>query len=206
MGQKVHPLGFRLGIYDDWRAQWFAKRGYGEILSDDLKIRKYLATQLEKGDVARVDIERAGDSVRLVIHSGRPGMVIGKRGQGIEQLRHELFKRFGKNVDISVKEVQSPEADAQLVASNIADQIVRRASFKRVMKKAGFAAMKAGVAGIKICCSGRLGGAEIARKEWLRLGSVPLHTLRSDVSYASVTAGTTYGCVGVKVWICRGSH
>ena len=206
MGQKVHPLGFRLGIYDKWRAQWFAKRGYGDILSDDLEIRKFLAGQLERGDVARIDIERAGESIRLVIHSGRPGMVIGKRGQGIEQLRQVLFKKFKKHVDISVKEIASPELSAQLVGANIAEQIVRRASFKRVMKKAGFAAMKAGGVGIKICCSGRLGGAEIARKEWLRLGSVPLHTLRSNIDYASVTAATTYGCVGVKVWICSGSH
>ncbi|MCK4517861.1 30S ribosomal protein S3 [Candidatus Babeliales bacterium] len=206
MGQKVHPLGFRLGIYDSWRAQWFAKRGYGDILHNDLEIRKFLAGQLERGEVARTDIERAGDSIRLVIHSGRPGMVIGKRGQGIEQLRQVLFKKFKKHVDISVKEVASPELSAQLVGANIAEQIVRRASFKRVMKKAGFAAMKAGAVGIKICCAGRLGGAEIARTEWLRLGSVPLHRLRSKIDYASVTAHTTYGCVGIKVWICSGSH
>lgn len=206
MGQKVHPLGFRLGIYENWDARWFARRAYGKEVLQDLSIRKFLQGQLSKSDVAKVVIERAGDNVRLTIHSGRPGMVIGKRGQGIDQLRKLLLDKFGVNMDVSVQEVQVPELNARLVAASIADQIERRANFRRIMKKASFSATKAGATGIKICCAGRIGGAEIARTEWLRTGSVPLHTLRSNVDYACVPAQTVYGVVGVKVWICKGSY
>jgi small subunit ribosomal protein S3 len=206
VGQKVHPLGFRLGVFEDWRARWFAKKSYGETLIEDFAVRKSLKKHLNKADTAKVVIEKAGESMRIIVHTARPGVVIGRKGQGIDLLRSELHRKFGKNIEVSVQEVKSPDTDATLVAQSIAEQIERRASFKRVMKKAGFASMKAGAKGIKICCAGRLGGAEIAREEWLRLGSVPLHTLRSNVDYASIQAKTTYGIIGIKVWICRGEY
>ncbi len=204
MGQKVHPLSFRLGSFKDWSARWFAKRGYGDELIEDLNIRKYLESRLDSVDIAKVTVEKTSQDIRLVIESSRPGVVIGKKGQGIEQLKADLQKKFGKNVDVSVQEAKDPEINAQLIARGIADQIVRRANFKRLMKRAGTTAMRANARGIKICCSGRLGGAEIARKEWLRLGSVPLHTLRADIDYALAEAQTIYGIVGVKVWVCKG--
>jgi small subunit ribosomal protein S3 len=206
VGQKVHPIGFRLGIYNDWDARWFSRNSYGKELVKDLAIRKFLKDRLSRGDVSKVVIERTGDSVRIIVHSGRPGTIIGKKGQGIEQLRKDLSAKFGINMDVSVQEVANPELSAVLVATGIAEQIERRASFRRVMKKSGFSTSKAGAAGIKICCSGRLGGAEIARKEWFRSGSVPLHTLRSNIDYANVEAKTIYGIVGIKVWICKGSY
>ncbi|MBT4595213.1 30S ribosomal protein S3 [bacterium] len=206
MGQKVHPLGFRLGIFEDWSVKWFSRLSYNKEVAEDLGIRKYLKTRLSDTDIAKLVIEKAGQSVRVIVHSAKPGALIGKRGQGITQLRDDLLKKFGKNVEISVKEVKVPEIDAAVVAKGITSQIERRVNFKRLMKRAGFAAMKSGAKGIKICCGGRLGGAEIARKEWLRLGSVPLHTLRSNVDYAAVEAKTIYGIVGVKVWICKGTY
>ena len=206
MGQKVHPFGFRLGIFEDWHAHWFAKKNYGKQLQEDLAIRQYLAKNLTNSEVSKLVIDKAGDSIRVVIFSGRPGIVIGKKGSGIDMLREKLFKNFNKNIEISVQEERSPGINAQLVASNIAEQLVRRAHFKRVMKKTGFSALKSGAKGIKICCSGRLGGAEIARSEWLRLGSVPLHTLRSKVDFATALAKTKYGIIGVKVWICKGEY
>ncbi len=207
MGQKVHPLGFRLGVYEDWQAHWFAKKKvYGNGLLEDFKIREILNKTLEKSEVEKIIIDKAGDNVKVIIFSGRPGRVIGKKGEGIAQLRDILHKNINKHVDISVQEVKSPEFSARLVASNIASQLERRASFKRLMKKAGFAAMRSGAKGIKICCAGRLSGAEIARTEWLKLGSVPLHTLRSNIEFACVEAITTYGKIGVKVWICKGEY
>lgn len=206
MGQKVHPIGFRLGIYRDWDARWFARKSYGDQLMEDLKIRKFLDKFLEKAEVARVEIEKAGDNIRVIIHSGRPGVVIGKKGHGIDVLRTELAKMLKSNVEISVQEVKSPELNATLVAKNIAEQLVRRINFKKAMKRAATSAMRAGAKGIKICCAGRLGGAEIARSEWVRLGSVPLHTLRSDIDYGFAEAKTTYGIIGVKVWICKGEY
>jgi len=204
VGQKVHPLGFRLGIYKDWNARWFAKRSYWKELWEDLQIRKYLDDNLNSVDIARVEIEKAGQDARVVLHSSRPGQLIGKKGLGIEQLKESLHKRFGRVVNVSVQEVKEPETNAMLVAKSIADQIERRVSYKRLMKKAGFAAMRAGAKGIKIRCAGKLGGAEIARDEWLRLGSIPLHTLRADIDYALAEAKTTSGIIGVKVWICKG--
>ncbi|MBU1007477.1 30S ribosomal protein S3 [Candidatus Dependentiae bacterium] len=206
MGQKVHPFGFRLGVHEDWRAHWFAKNGYGKALMEDFAIRGYLANALSRTDTARVIIDKAGENLRIVIFSARPGTVIGKKGHGIEGLKKSLYDRFKKNVEISVQEVKNVDLDAAIVAQSIAEQLERRASFKRVMKKVAHAALKAGAKGIKICCAGRLGGAEIARSEWVRLGSVPLHTLRSDVSYSLAEAKTTYGMIGVKVWICRGEY
>ena len=206
MGQKVHPLGFRLGIYRGWDARWFARRSYGEYLMEDLLLRKMFDKLLSNAEISRVEIEKAGDNLRVIVHSGRPGVVIGKKGQGVELLRNKISKLIKKgSVEISVQEVKSPETDAVLVAKNIAEQLVRRVGFKRAMKRAAATAMRAGVKGIKICCSGRLGGAEIAREEWVRLGSVPLHTLRSDIDYGLAEAKTTYGVIGVKVWICKGN-
>ncbi len=205
MGQKVHPIGFRLGIHRDWLARWFARDSYGKQILEDLAIRKFLNKALISAEVARIEIEKAGDSVRIIVHAGRPGVVIGKKGQEIEMLKSQLANSLGKKaVEISVQEVKTPDVDATLVAKSIAEQLEKRGSVKKAMKRAALNSMKSGAKGIKICCSGRLQGAEIARTEWLRQGSVPLHTLRSDVDYGFAQAMTTYGMIGVKVWICRG--
>ncbi|MBD3231548.1 30S ribosomal protein S3 [Candidatus Dependentiae bacterium] len=204
MGQKVNPIGFRLGVFKDWKAHWFAKKSYGKELLEDLQIRNYLKTKLNNVDVAKIVIDKAGENIRIVISSSRPGFIIGKKGLGIEQLKKDIYSKFKKNVEVSVQEVKVPELSAELVAKSIAEQLEKRVGFKRAMKRAGFSVMKSGAKGIKICCSGRLGGAEIARSEWLRIGSIPLHTLRSNVDFASVEASTTYGIIGVKVWICKG--
>ena len=205
MGQKVHPLGFRRGIYLGWDANWFARDSYGKQVLEDLKIRSFLEKTLEGAEIARIEIEKAGDNIRIILHSGMPGRVIGKRGQEIEALKNHLVSQLGKkNIEVSVQEVKNPELDAVLVAKNIADQLVKRVSFKKAMKKAAVSAMKAGAKGVKICCSGRLNGAEIARQEWTRVGSIPLHTLRANVDYGLALAKTTYGIIGVKVWICKG--
>jgi small subunit ribosomal protein S3 len=207
VGQKVHPIGFRLGSFRDWDARWFARGSYGEQLIEDLKIRKYLGRVLENAEVARIEIEKTGDSMRIIIHSARPGVVIGRKGQEIDALKAELAHKLKKSsVEVSVQEVNSPELDAVLIAKGIAEQLEKRVSFKKAMKRSAGIAMKAGAKGIKICCSGRLGGAEIARQEWTRVGSVPLHTLRADVDYGLAEAKTTFGIIGVKVWVCRGEY
>ena len=206
MGQKVNPLGFRLGVFEDWKARWFAKKSYGAELMEDFQIRRYLSNKLNSIDVSRVVIEKAGENIRIVISSSRPGFIIGKKGLGIEELKRDIYNKFKKNVDISVQEVRVPELSAELVAKGIAEQLEKRVGFKRAMKRAGFGTMKCGAKGVKICCAGRLGGAEIARSEWLRIGSVPLHTLRADIDYALAEAHTTYGIIGVKVWICKGEY
>jgi small subunit ribosomal protein S3 len=207
VGQKVNPVGFRVGVYRDWDSRWFARDSYGKQVLEDIKIRKHLESVLENAEIARIEIEKAGDNVRVILHSGRPGVIIGKRGQEIESLRTELASHLHKkNIDISVQEVKQPELDAVLVAKNIAAQLVKRASYKKAMKRAADSAIRAGAKGIKICCSGRLQGAEIARDEWAIVGSVPLHTLRSDIDYALAEARTTYGIIGVQVWICKGEY
>ena len=206
MGQKVHPLGFRLGVHEDWSAHWFAKNTYSENLVEDFKIREYLTQRINRIDLSRIVIDKAADSVRVTLFASKPGLIIGKKGQGIDQLRADLHKLIKKNVDISVQEEKMPELNAKLVAEGIAEQIEKRVSVKKLMKKAGFAALKSGAKGIKICTSGRLGGAEIARCEWLRLGSIPLHTLRANVQYALAEAKTIYGIIGIKVWICKGEY
>ncbi|MFH1643979.1 MAG: 30S ribosomal protein S3 [bacterium] len=207
MGQKVNPLSFRLGIYEDWKAHWFAKKGnYGDELIEDFNIRQFLKEKLNNQDISKIVIDKAAENIRITIFSSKPGVIIGKKGVGIEQLKKELYSKFKKNVDISVQELKNPETNAALVAKSIAEQLEKRASFKRVMKKAGFAALRSGAKGVKICCSGRLGGAEIARSEWLRLGSIPLHTLRANVDYSLAEAKTTYGIIGVKVWVCMGEY
>ena len=205
MGQKVHPIGFRLGVYRDWDARWFARKSYGKQILEDLKIREFLARFFDTAEIARVEIEKAGDNVRVIIHSAKPGIVIGKKGQEIDALRKDLAKLLNRaNVDVSVQEVKNPELDATLVAKNIAVQLERRANFKQAMKRAAAASIRSGARGVKICVAGRLGGAEIAREEWYRGGSIPLHTLRADVDYGFAEAMTTYGVIGVKVWIYKG--
>jgi small subunit ribosomal protein S3 len=207
VGQKVNPIGFRTGVYRSWNSRWFARGSYAKQVLEDIKIRSYLEKELKEAEVSNIEIEKTGEDVRVIIHTARPGIIIGKRGQDIELLRKRLSSFLAKeNVEVSVQEVKNPDLDAILVAKNIADQLVRRASFKKVMKKATSAALRAGAKGINICCSGRLGGAEIARSEWVRLGSVPRHTLRSDIDYGLAEALTTYGIIGVKVWICRGDY
>jgi small subunit ribosomal protein S3 len=207
VGQKVNPVGFRVGVYRDWDSRWFARDSYGKQVLEDIAIRKYLESSLENAEISRIEIEKAGDNVRVILRSGRPGVIIGKRGQEIEALKSELGSRLHKkNIDISVQEVKQPELDAVLVAKNIAAQLVKRASYKKAMKRAAESAMRAGAKGIKICCAGRLQGAEIARDEWVIIGSVPLHTLRSDIDYALAEAHTTYGVIGVQVWICKGDY
>ncbi len=205
MGQKVSPIGFRVGVFRGWSARWFAHQGsYAKNVMEDLAIRKVLADTLPRFDTVDILIDRTGDIVRVTLFSTAPGAVIGKKGQGVEVIRDNLSKRFNKRVEFVVKEAKNSDLSAAAIAGGIAEQIEKRVNFKKAMKKAGFVSMKAGALGIKICCSGRLGGAEIARSEWLRQGSVPLHTLRSNVDYSLVVAKTLQGLVGVKVWICRG--
>jgi small subunit ribosomal protein S3 len=206
VGQKVHPFGFRLGIFEDWKAHWFAKGVYGENLMEDFRVRSYLKRRLDNTSVSSIVIEKAVGNVKVIIHTSKPGVIIGRKGQGIEKIKVDLASELKKNIDISVQEVKMIELDAELVAGGIAEQLERRVGYKRLMKRAGYSSMKNGAKGIKICVSGRLGGAEIARSEWLRLGSVPLHTLRSNVNFALVEAITTYGIIGVKVWICKGEY
>jgi len=208
MGQKVHPIGFRLGIYRSWYARWFAPRNeYGKLLIEDITIRRFLKSALEKAEVSRIEIEKAADSIRIIIHSGRPGHIIGRKGQEIETLRNQLSALLKKqNIEISVQEVAKPELDATLISQNIATQLEQRVSYKRAMKKAAQSALRAGAKGINICCSGRLQGAEIARREWTRVGSVPRHTLRADIDFGIAEAKTTYGMIGVQVWVCKGEY
>lgn len=205
MGQKVNPVGFRLGVYIDWAAKWFARNSYGKNLLQDFKIRNYIKQTLGAAEVGRVDIEKTVDNVRIVIHTARPGLVIGKKGQDIEALRNNLARMLGlKSVEIVVQEIEHPELDAIVVAKSIAEQLERRGNYKLAMKKAANIAMKSGAKGVKIRCAGRLAGAEIAREEWTRVGAIPLHTLRANVEYGFAEAKTTYGIIGVKVWICKG--
>ncbi len=208
MGQKVNPVGFRTGIYRDWDARWFApSHTYGKKLLEDIQIRKMVDSYLKHAEVARVEIEKAGDNLRIILHSGRPGVVIGKGGKEIDELRRHFANRLKKaNVEISVQEIKKPELDATLVAKSIADQLVRRVSYRRAMKRAVAAAMRSGAQGIKVAVAGRLNGAEIARSEWTRVGSVPLHTLRADIDYGEAEALTTFGLIGVKVWVSKGEY
>jgi small subunit ribosomal protein S3 len=208
VGQKVNPIGFRVGVYRDWDSSWFARgKSYSKMLLEDVKIRRYLEKALVRAEVSKIQIEKTGDSVKVIIHTSKPGIVIGKKGQEIDSIRKKLSSLLGINsIEVSVQEVKRPELDAMLVAKNIANQLERRAHFKKVTKRATATTIKSGAKGIKICTSGRLGGAEIARSEWARAGSVPLHTLRSDIDYALAEAKTKYGIIGVKVWICRGEY
>src|SRR5499427_7715013 len=204
MGQKVNPVGLRVGINRTWDSRWFAHKGYAPLLHEDLKLRNYLFDRLTQAGVSRVVIERPTKKARITIHTARPGVVIGKKGADIEKLRTDLQKMTGGEVHLNILEIRKPEIDAKLVAENIAQQLERRVAFRRAMKRAVQSAMRLGAQGIRITCSGRLGGAEIARVEWYREGRVPLHTLRADVDFGTATAKTTYGTCGVKVWVFKG--
>jgi small subunit ribosomal protein S3 len=204
LGQKVHPKGFRLGIIKTWDSKWFSSKEYAKLAVEDRNIRKIIKEKFYHAGVSCIEIERAGNKVKVIIHTARPGIVIGKKGVEIESLRKELEQRFQREFTIDTKEVRRPELDATLVAENIALQLLRRVAFRRAMKRAVTAALKAGAKGIKVACSGRLGGAEMARYEWYREGRVPLHTIRADIDYGTAIAKTTYGVIGVKVWIFKG--
>ncbi len=205
MGQKVHPTGIRLGIVKKHASTWYASpKNYAEYLLTDLQVREYLLDRLKAASVSRIEIERPAENARITIKTARPGIVIGKRGEDVEKLRKEVSKRMGVPVHINIEEIRKPELDAKLVADSVASQLERRVMFRRAMKRAVQNAMRIGAQGIKVSVAGRLGGAEIARTEWYREGRVPLHTLRADIDYASVRAETTYGTIGVKVWIFKG--
>jgi small subunit ribosomal protein S3 len=205
MGQKVHPIGFRLGIVKDWNSVWYAERAdYADKLNTDIQVREYVRKKLSHASISRIQIHRPAKNARIIIHTARPGIVIGKKGEDIEALRNEISKKMGVPVNIAVEEIRKPELDAYLVAESIAGQLERRIMFRRAMKRAVTNAMRLGAEGIKVKVSGRLNGAEIARSEWYREGRVPLHTLRADIDYGIVEARTTYGVIGVKVWIFKG--
>jgi len=204
VGQKTHPHGFRLGIVKPWRSRWFAGKEFPALLKEDELIRTYLRTRLQHAAISDVHIDRKPGKVLVTVHTGRPGVVIGKRGAEVDKLRDELAQLTGKEIGINVEEIKRPELDAQLVSDNVAHQLSQRISFRRAMKRAVQSAMRMGAQGIKIKCGGRLGGAEIARVEGYHEGRVPLHTLRADVDYATSTAKTTFGTIGVKVWIFKG--
>ena len=204
MGQKVNPIGFRLGTHRNWDSRWFAGKEYSVFVLEDFNIRKFLKKRLFQAGVSRMVIERAANKVRIKIHTARPGLVIGKRGVEIENLKRESEKQVKREMIIDIQEVRKPEVDAQLVAENVALQLVRRVSFRRAMKKSVSSALRFGALGIKMACSGRLGGAEMARREWYRKGRVPLHTIRADIDYGFAEALTTYGVIGVKVTIFKG--
>ncbi|MBI5681618.1 MAG: 30S ribosomal protein S3 [Deltaproteobacteria bacterium] len=204
MGQKVHPIGLRLGIIKQWNSIWYEDKNYAKLLHEDIKIRRFLKEKLYHAGVARIDIERASESIKAIIHTARPGIVIGKKGAEIDILKKDVVKFAGKNIEIDIQEIRKPDLDAQLVAESVALQLERRVTFRRAMKKAVTTSLKMGAKGIKILCAGRLGGAEIARTEWYREGRVPLHTLRADIDYGFAEAKTTYGIIGVKTWIFKG--
>jgi len=205
VGHKVHPYGFRIGIIRGWKAKWYDEKNYLETLHDDLKLRKEIKRRLREGAVARVEMDRQGNDIIVTIFTARPGIVIGRGGQRAEELRSELEKLCGKKVKLSIKEVEQPETEATLVARNIADSLERRIAFRRAMKQAAFKTRQAGAKGIRISCAGRLGGAEIARRETVREGRLPLHTLCADIDYGVAEAATTMGNIGVKVWIYKGN-
>ena len=205
MGQKTHPIGFRLGVIKTWQSNWYSDKNVADLLQEDLMIRRYVKSRLTRAGISRVEIERSGPKkVTIAIHTARPGIVIGRKGAEVDKLKDELQHLTSKDVYINIQEIRRPELDAQLIGDSIARQLEQRVSFRRAMKKSITSAMRMGAEGIKIMCSGRLGGSEMARRETFNDGRVPLHTLRADIDYARSTAHTTYGCVGVKVWICKG--
>jgi small subunit ribosomal protein S3 len=204
LGQKVHPIGFRLGITRTWDSRWYSQKDYGDFLIEDLRLRDFVKKRLAQASISKIEIERAAGKIRLIIHTARPGIVIGPKGSEIEKLRREILRMTQKDVVVDIKEIRKPEIDAQLVAENVAQQLERRIAFRRAMKKSVSSALKSGAKGIRIATAGRLGGAEMARREWYREGRVPLHTLRADIDYGFAQASTTYGVIGVKVWIFKG--
>ena len=204
MGQKVHPVGFRLGVTRTWDSKWFAAKDYQRFLHEDLKIRRFLKEKLYHAGISRITIERAANKAKVYVHAAKPGIIIGKRASGLDALRADLQKMTDTEIFLNIIEVRKVETEAQLVAENIAAQLVKRVSFRRAMKKAITQAQRAGAQGVKVMCGGRLGGAEMSRKEWYREGRVPLHTLRASIDYGFAEAKTTYGVIGVKVWIFKG--
>jgi small subunit ribosomal protein S3 len=204
VGQKTHPVGFRLGVIRTWDSNWYDEKGFASKLNEDVMIRTYVRNRLKKAGISRIQIERTAKNARITIHTSRPGIVIGKSGKEISQLEEELKKITNKDVKILIQEIKRPELDAFLVAENIALQLEGRISFRRAMKQAITAAMRMGAEGVRVMCSGRLGGAEMARREQYKEGRIPLHTLRADIDYANAAAQTIYGLIGVKVWICKG--
>lgn len=204
MGQKVNPIGLRLGIVKTWESKWYAGKNYAEYILEDSNIRKFLKKKLNSAGISRIEIERSSKRVRLRIYASRPGIIIGKKGSEILQLKQELEKQISHEVLIDIQEVRKPEIDAQLIAESVAQQIIKRVAFRRAMKRGVASAMRFGAMGVKIICSGRLGGAEMARREWYREGRVPLHTLRADIDYGFTEALTTYGIIGIKVFVFKG--
>jgi small subunit ribosomal protein S3 len=204
LGQKVHPTGFRLGVIKTWDSKWFAKKDYAKLVYEDRQIRDYLKKRLYHAGIAKIEIERAANRAKIRLFTARPGIVIGKKGAEIEALRRDLEKKFKREIMIDIQEVRRPELDATLVAENVSLQLVRRVAFRRAMKRAVSSALKFGAKGVRIATAGRLGGAEMARREWYREGRVPLHTLRADIDYGTALAKTTYGIIGVKTWIFKG--
>ncbi len=204
MGQKVHPYGFRLGFNKTWHSRWYADKKYGELVHEDITLRRKLKERLSHAGISRVEIERAANKLKINIHTSRPGIIIGRRGSEVDKLRDDIQKQTGREVFINIMEIQKPELDATLVAESISIQLQKRIAFRRAMRKAMESASRFGAQGIKVMCSGRLGGHEIARSEWYLEGRLPLHTLRSDVDYGTAVSRTTYGVIGVKVWIYKG--
>jgi small subunit ribosomal protein S3 len=204
MGQKTHPIGYRLGVNRTWNSRWYAEKDFAKLLHQDVKIRRMVKEKLYHAGVAKVEIERSGDQTRVIIHTARPGIIIGRKGAEVDKLKASLEKEYGNQVYITVKEIKKPELDAQLVSENIAAQLEKRVAFRRAMKRSIAAALRLGAQGIRVCVAGRLGGNEIARTEWYREGRVPLHTLRADIDYGFAEAHTTMGQIGVKTWIYRG--
>lgn len=204
MGQKVNPKGFRIGVIKTWDSNWYADRDYTDLLHEDYKVRKYIKDRFFAAGVSKVEIHRTGNRLRVTIHTAKPGIIIGRGGQEVEILKADLIKMTGKSVNINIQEIKKPELDAQIVAENVAQQLEKRISFRRAMKQSVGRTMRVGALGMKIMISGRLGGAEIARTEWHSEGKVPLHTLRADIDYGFAEANTTYGKIGIKVWINRG--
>ena len=204
MGQKTNPKGFRLGVIRTWDSNWFDERSFAKKLSEDIMLRRYVRNRLHKASVSKIEIDRTPKQITLTIHTARPGIVIGRKGAEVDKLREELQRVTGKDVQLNISEIKRPELDAYLVAESVASQLEGKVSFRRAMKKAMMSTMRMGAEGIRICCSGRLGGAEMARREQYKDGRIPLHTLRADIDFARAVSKTTYGAIGVKVWICKG--
>jgi small subunit ribosomal protein S3 len=204
LGHKVNPIGLRLGIVKTWDSRWYAEKGYSKFLQEDILIRRYIKRKLYHAGISKIEIERTGNRAKITIRAARPGIIIGQKGAEIDKLQREIQKMTQREISINIQEVRRVEADAQLVAENVALQLERRVAFRRAMKKSVTASLKFGAQGIKVACSGRLGGAEIARSEWYREGRVPLHTLRADIDYGFSEARTTYGAIGIKVWVYKG--
>ena len=204
MGQKTHPFGFRLGYTRTWNSRWYAKKEFAKLLHEDLAIRSLVKKRLYHAGISRVEIERSGNQVKVIIHTARPGIIIGRKGAEVDKLKASLEQKYGREVHVTVKEIKKPELDAQLVAENIATQLEKRVSFRRALKRSVAAALRLGALGVRVYCAGRLGGNEIARTEWYREGRVPLHTLRADVEYGFAEARTAMGQIGVKAWIFKG--